>query len=276
MSMKAFSPQLILTVLILYISVLIQVTLCRDNSPHSEMIPGEITTTENIIINGDFTNEFLPWKLIVYPDLGAAATARTENGMCRISDISISNQPAYWQIELRQILSEDQINQLQSGATYVLSFDAISENNNRPCYVYFGLDGAPWTALVMENIEIKNQSYTYSYEFTIYDIFSSYKLSFGLGQDTSDVFFDNIRIDKKTDRADPLNSIKNGDFKSTDLNPWQLYLSDNVNQTANANIVNGECLISGMHVSEKSETWHIQLLQTFDEQQKNMIQTGQV
>jgi hypothetical protein len=70
------------------------------------------------------------------------------------------------------------------------------------------------------------------------------------------------------------NIIENGDFENGTLSPWLLYILDPVTMAANAAVADGECLISGIEVSESTEAWYIQLNQTFTEQQKGELQPG--
>ena len=155
--------------------------------------------TENIIENGEFAgNELSPWWLYLYTYDGANANAVVDDGWCRITDISLSGEQIDWYVQLIQSFTSEQIASLQSGETYVLTFDAISESSNRPCYVYFGLDDDPWTAYIAENIVISDQPNTFRFEFTISTVFPAIKLSFNLGQDDNEVAFDNIRIEQKS------------------------------------------------------------------------------
>ena len=153
---------------------------------------------DNILENGDFTSgELSPWWLYLYTDDGANANVVVEDGWCRITDISLSGEQVDWYIQLIQTFTSEQIDRLQSGQTYLLTFDVISENSSRPCYVYFGLDGDPWTAYVAENIVISDRPATFRLEFTVNSVFPAIKLAFNLGEDESEVAFDNIMLEQK-------------------------------------------------------------------------------
>ena len=154
--------------------------------------------TDNILENGDFTSgELSPWWLYFYTYDGANASAAVEDGWCRITDISLSGEQIDWYVQLIESFTSEQMDRLQSGETYILTFDAVSESSNRPCYVYFGLDGDPWTFYISENILITDHPATFRFEFTVNTIFPTIKLAFNLGQDESEVAFDNIRLEQK-------------------------------------------------------------------------------
>ncbi len=74
--------------------------------------------------------------------------------------------------------------------------------------------------------------------------------------------------------SDTENIIANGDFGSCILSPWQTYVYDPAVNTVNAVLADGECRFSGLTVSNNPMAWHIQLPQTFTEEQKSRLETG--
>ncbi len=73
---------------------------------------------------------------------------------------------------------------------------------------------------------------------------------------------------------DPENIIENGDFGSCALSPWEVYLLDpNVN-TINPVLVDGELVLTGITPGEDNLDWHIQLLQSFTQEQLSRMEEG--
>ena len=175
-------------------------TLFFDNFDlhlESRCIP-ETPDPESIIKNGDFNSCNLnSWDLFqVLPD-GGSGIMELKDGTCNISDISISDSPVGWYLQLMQVFTSEQKNRLKTDSTYVLSFDASSTNEDRPVYVYLGLDEGPNTTLVYEKFNPGKSTQSYSFEFTYHSNMHSIRLSFELGLDTSAVTLDNIQLKRK-------------------------------------------------------------------------------
>jgi hypothetical protein len=170
--------------------------------------PGGASDADNIIENGDFEDCILsPWSLYVFSDAGVTANAVLFDGACTISGISLPADPQMWYVSLNQNFSNSQLNRLETGSVYILSFKASAETNNRPCRVAFQKNGDPWTALLDKNIVINTAPKTYTYEFTATTIYPSMWLTFQPGEETGWVTFDNVSIKKKAEEnPDALNS----------------------------------------------------------------------
>lgn len=205
--MKRTPVILILTTGLFCTSFSIENKHCAELSPNNKMIPVEKVATDNIIENSDFNTDLSSWWLYVWTDEGATANMEMEDGWCVLSNLTVSDQPSEWHIQLIQSFTSGQIAQLETGTTYILSFDACAESNNRPCYVYFGLDGDPWTAYVAENILIGDMPETFRFEFALSTIFPTIKLSFNLGQDDIEVKFDNVILEQKPTEQAPQHQV---------------------------------------------------------------------
>jgi len=81
-------------------------------------------------------------------------------------------------------------------SAYELTFDARAEINDRPYKIFFGMNEEPFTALIDEDIMIGAETASFSFGFTLSEIFPSMAFSFELGSDSSAVTFDNVRIIK--------------------------------------------------------------------------------
>ena len=158
---------------------------------------------ENILLNGDFERCTLsPWWLFLETDMGASAEITFDEGTCIISDISIPENSVDWYVQLIQEFNAEQINRLKPDSTYILTFQASSENEDRPVGIYLGLGETPYTTVLFDEVLLSTDYETYSFEFTPDIALSSVKLSFNLGTDTSDVIIDNIRLVRKKPDAD--------------------------------------------------------------------------
>jgi hypothetical protein len=70
------------------------------------------------------------------------------------------------------------------------------------------------------------------------------------------------------------NIVENGNFQYCRFFPWQVFLNNPINLTANPVLVDGECFISDITVEDNPKDWHIQLLQTFTDEQKSKLDPG--
>jgi hypothetical protein len=152
---------------------------------------------DNILANGSFDIcELLPWEIFSSDQLEKPAGYRIFDGECRIMPDGITPEPDVSDIKLWQELSEPQLEMLETDSAYELSFDARAEISDRPCSIFFGMNEEPFTAIIDEDILIGTETESFSFGFTLSEIFTSMKLSFGLGADSSAVTFDNVRLVK--------------------------------------------------------------------------------
>ncbi len=155
----------------------------------------------NIIQNSDFEICMLdPWILSTYS--GAAASSEIIDNACAVSPSAIAGVPLPWHIQLMQELSTGQISQLEVGETYIVSFDAIAETENREGYVYFGENGGNFEPLIDQPFTAGTEEESFSYEFEVDSVFLNMKLSLSIGGGISKVTFDNVRITKKITDSD--------------------------------------------------------------------------
>jgi hypothetical protein len=163
-----------------------EITYC---TPVSEPDP------DNILINGSFgTCELQPWDVFSSGLLTQHASFRIIEGQCRVMPNGIDPEPDPSHIQLLQELSIPQLGMLDTDSTYELTFDAYAESSNRSCRVFFGMNEEPFTAILDQNIIVGTETESYSFEFTVSEIFPSMKLSFEIGTDSSAITFDNVRI----------------------------------------------------------------------------------
>jgi hypothetical protein len=152
---------------------------------------------DNILINGSFgTCELLPWDVYTSDLLDKPAGYRIIDGECRVMPDGINPEPDPSDIQLLQELAEPQLQMLEADSAYELTFDARAEINDRPCKIFLGMNEEPFTALIDEDIMIGTETGSFSFGFTVSEIFPSMAFSFELGSDSSAVTFDNVRIIK--------------------------------------------------------------------------------
>ncbi|MBN1599168.1 MAG: T9SS type A sorting domain-containing protein [Bacteroidales bacterium] len=152
---------------------------------------------DNIIMNGVFNSCTInPWWLYIDYWAGAYANASLINGQCVIKDLYNANTPVFYQIQLIQPFNQEQIDRLETGAVYGLSFRASAETDNRSCHVYFGEDGGDWRTQVNEFITISREYETHTFDFTLSEIHPTMRVSLEFGEGTSSVVLDDISLVK--------------------------------------------------------------------------------
>jgi hypothetical protein len=164
-----------------------------DDSESCMIIPDP--DANNILQNGNFGNCTLnPWVLYSENAIGANADIDLIYGTCRLSEFSLANEPIHWHIQLIQELSAAQLNRMEPGAKYMISFTAYASGESRECHLYFGLNENPWTALIDSAFIIDSQPSRYTFYFIYPQNLSSAKLAFELGVDSIPVNFDYITL----------------------------------------------------------------------------------
>ena len=159
---------------------------------------GTASDPDNIIENGSFEACMLsPWSLYHADYLGVTASAVLYDGKCTISCITLSASPVIYEVQLNQKLSSTQINKLEIDSTYILTFDAFAEKDNRQCRISFEQSDDPWANIMSKSIILGTVAKSYSFEFILSSLYTDMQLSFQAGLETSPVTFDNVRLVKK-------------------------------------------------------------------------------
>lgn len=127
----------------------------------------------------------------------SSATTSIIDGVCKFSIVTPGN--ASWEIQMMQWGF-----QVEKGAKYRLTFD-VKSSVDRNFGVYIGEESGSWTAF---NWDIYQQQATTSWqtkqlEFSVWNLYSLYKLSFEMGGQMGDMYFDNISLEK-IGAADPI------------------------------------------------------------------------
>jgi len=175
-------------------------------------IPDTTSDPRNVIDNAGFEAcIFDPWDLYYAWNLDAIATYQLIGGTCIVTPSHLALSPENWHIQLIQAFSAAQLGKLEAGEVYNLRFDAWSEADNRDCHIYFGMNESPWSTFLDENILLNSGTETYSFDFTLGTVYSSMKLSFDIGTETTWAGFDNVMLMKKSElgiESEEINTTK--------------------------------------------------------------------
>lgn len=177
--------------------------------------PSAFSDPLNILENGDFGScKISPWSLYYHDYLGVSANEMLMDGKWEIEIDALAEEPQAWHVQPTQILTESQINLLEPGATYNISFNSSAGSDNRQCRVVLGQNESPYNTVFAQDIFLGTEDKSYSLDFILNEKYTSMKFSFDIGTESSSVTFDNIRLVKKEDiNPDAINQTKSSDFK---------------------------------------------------------------
>ncbi len=215
---------------------------------------------DNIIENPNFETCILePWSTYIHVWEDVFASTVIYNGTCVVTPYNISANPKLWHIQLLQPLSAAQIDILEQGETYTLSFDAWAEVDNMDCHVFFGQNEDPYTALLDQNIVLNTTPSTYSFDFTMTQVYPIMKLTFEIGTETTWAAFDNVRLIKQSSSS--LNENNATNQISVVPNPANSYIKVFAEEGSIINFYNNLGLIMKTGVIENgritinTDTW---------------------
>ncbi len=165
-------------------------------------IPGTAADPDNILENGDFEACTLaPWSLFFNSSRGVNAGVALTGGTCEVTGISLAADPLAWDIQLNQVLSPLQTGKLETGATYIVTFNAKLETGVMYCRVSFEQSVDPWTNIYSEEIFLDTTFQSYSLEFVLDTVLPDMQLSIQTGLEIATVSVDNVRLVKKAVNA---------------------------------------------------------------------------
>lgn len=165
---------------------------------------------DNIILNGDFNRcNLTVWTSYVHQSV--TCDISFSGGKSIISGIILDAAPEYWHIQLMQDFTQQQKDLLEANQVYRLSFNASAEKASRPCHVYFGRGESPWDTYLDKDIEINQETGTFTFDFAVTDLFPNIRFSLETGEDNASVTFDNIRLIKVGPDDDGDGIINNAD-----------------------------------------------------------------
>lgn len=154
----------------------------------------------DLINDGDFAGDTIGgyWTTFIADVEGVSANVDVVDGEVAITDISGADGE-FWYIQLNQELTDEQIDALELGTMYKLTFDARSDTT-RDLHVFFGENGDDFTFVVADTLTIDEDSATYMIEFLLeekWDNFGSgMKLGFEGGNSDKPIFIDNVSLNQ--------------------------------------------------------------------------------
>ena len=149
--------------------------------------------SQNLVTNGDFqTGVATPWT-------GGAANVVDLGGSNFVNQAQVAAAGNPWDVNLSQNIT------LLNGKTYVLSFDAFTDNitGTRTMIAGLGQNGAPYSSL-SANPALTATKQNFSYKFTInYGDAVGDRVLFDMGAQKGFVFIDNVSVTEFVDATAP-------------------------------------------------------------------------
>ncbi len=241
-----------------------------------------VAAQETLIRNGDFTGP------------------RVEPGWVNIHEITNTTGAEFWHVQFNQALTQDQIDNLEAGETYELTFYAKA-GDDKEIAVFFGEEGGDFHNLLdpdLEDngiIELTTEEQSFSFEF-VADTFDAMKLGFEGGKDDNSYSIGHVSILKKVEEGEDAGDdiINNGHFGPRDfedtwfvwvadwegvtasalINDWFLWYADWEGIIVDLTIEDGWANIHDIDNTPGSEFWHIQFNQEFTASQIGGIIPG--
>ncbi len=181
---------------------------------------------DNVIINGDFSDGLTNWSSFLADWEGVTADFSVVDGEAAITNIENAGN-VVWHVQFNQIFTQDQINNLEIGSTYTISFDARSSEDGRPLTMYFGEQDGGFTALKTVDYNLTTSMETYEATVVVTNTFPEMKLGFEMGLSNADVFIDNVEVVLTEDGDVEAPPMPTGFIANTDGtdDPGQMFLA---------------------------------------------------
>ncbi|HAC16110.1 MAG TPA: hypothetical protein DCE78_09235 [Bacteroidetes bacterium] len=175
----------------------------------------------NILTNSDFsTGDLTSWETYVADWAGATADFTVEDGVVSVDNITV-DASASWHVQLNQIFSEEQIEALEIGGSYVLTFEANS-TAERTVNVFFGENGGNFVALGLKTLTIPAGESEHQMVVPVSQKFGAMKLGFEFGLSAVSMSLSEIQmvrddtvvevIDDGDDEVVPSENVMDEDF----------------------------------------------------------------
>ncbi|TPV33394.1 T9SS type A sorting domain-containing protein [Paucihalobacter ruber] len=155
---------------------------------------GQLGISQNVLVNGDFSNGLNSWSTFIADFAGVSATVTAANNEANITNIAGAGGQV-WHVQLNQILTASQISSLVVGESYKISFNARSNANGRQLRLYFGQDGGAFTSLIIEDYQLTTTMDAYEATVIVGQTFGAMKLGFEMGLSNNDVFIDDVALE---------------------------------------------------------------------------------
>ncbi len=225
---------------------------------------------------------------------------RVDPGWVSIHEITNTTGAEFWHVQFNQSLTQDQMDAIEVGETYELTFYAKA-GDEKEVAVFFGEDGGDHHNLLDpanegDNIiALTSEEQDFSFEFEA-GTFDEMKFGFEGGKDDHSYTIGHVSILKKVEEGEDAgdNIINNGHFGAADfedtwfvwvadwegvtasalINDWFLWFADWEGITVDLTIEDGWANIHDIENTPGSEFWHVQFNQTFTASQIDQLITG--
>ncbi len=225
---------------------------------------------------------------------------RVEQGWVSIHEITNTTGAEFWHVQFNQSLTQDQIDNIEVGETYELTFYAKAEDNKEVA-VFFGEDGGSFHNLLDPDLEgvgvidLTTEEQSFSFEFEA-GTFDAMKLGFEGGKDDHSYTIGHVSILKKVEEGEDAgeNIINNGHFGPRDfedtwfvwvadwegitasalINDWFVWYADWEGITVDLTIEDGWANVHDIMNTPGTEFWHVQFNQEFTASQIGAILPG--
>ncbi|MFO7874539.1 MAG: T9SS type A sorting domain-containing protein [Bacteroidales bacterium] len=245
-----------------------------------------VAAQENLIRNGDFTEP------------------NVEQGWVSIHDIENTpeGEDEFWHVQFNQELTEDQMDAIEVGETYELTFDARADDE-KEIAVFFGEDGGDYHNLLDPDVEnnhiitldMEEQSFTFEFEANAFD---AMKIGFEGGMCDVDYSIGNVSILKKVEEGEDAgeNIVNNGQFGPADfedswyvwyadwydppitvsvsINDWFVWFADWEGITVDLTLDDGWANVHNIENTPGTENWHVQFNQGLTASQIDTLVSG--
>lgn len=170
-------------------------------TPNGENLFPDLETLygPEIIQNGDFgTGDLSSWSTFLADWIPIGANFGVTDGVATVTDITGSLDGTPWYIQLNQEFSDDQVDMLNVGGLYELTFDISTDSLSRDVHIYFGQNGGDFISVLDLTISVDTNVTSYIVPFYLnakwYSWEAGMKLGFEGGLSDASMFIDNVSI----------------------------------------------------------------------------------
>ena len=142
------------------------------------------------LINGNFdSGDLAPWTTFIDEVGGVSATVGVVDGEVAVTGNQLTKFQG-WQVQLNQVLTQEQMDQLLVGAIYTVRFDARSSEEVDHSSIISVKKGGSYIEEGSGLASLSTTMQTYEFEFKLRDLHPQMKLGFELGESNADVVLD--------------------------------------------------------------------------------------
>ncbi len=169
---------------------------------------------DEVISNGDFSIAGLQdWTTYNADFVGVFADFSNTDSVARVTNITGPNDEI-WYIQLFQELTIDQLDALNAGGIYELTFNASTDSASKDLNVFVGQNSGDFLSHLSEVVTLTPGDSTYTLQFFMNDVWYSegMKVAFEGGTSNASIFLDNVSLRQVNT---PVTAAPNPDVDST-------------------------------------------------------------